>query len=49
MRTRSTTSPSSAVSSGAETDDLFKVTQVVKGSEAAATVEETGCKLTWPA
>ena len=38
-----------AQGSGAETDDLFKVTQVVKGSEAAATVEETGCKLTWPA
>jgi branched-chain amino acid transport system substrate-binding protein len=37
-----------AQAQGSETDDLFQVTQVVKGAEAAATVEETGCKLTWP-
>jgi branched-chain amino acid transport system substrate-binding protein len=29
-------------------DDFFNVTTVVKGTEAAPTVEETGCKLTWP-
>jgi len=29
-------------------DDLFKVTEVVKGPEAAGTLEETGCKMTWP-
>ncbi|GAC1543803.1 MAG: ABC transporter substrate-binding protein [Myxococcales bacterium] len=37
-----------AQAKGTETDDLFNVTKVVKGTEAAATVEETGCKLTWP-
>jgi branched-chain amino acid transport system substrate-binding protein len=30
-------------------DDLFKVTDVVKGAEAAGTLEESGCKMTWPA
>ncbi len=30
-------------------DDLFKVTQVVKGNDVAGTVEESGCKMTWPA
>ena len=29
-------------------DDLFKVTQVVKGTDVAGTVEESGCKMTWP-
>ena len=29
-------------------DDLFKVTQVVKGPDAAGSLEETGCKMTWP-
>jgi branched-chain amino acid transport system substrate-binding protein len=29
-------------------DDLFNVTEVVKGTDAAVSVEETGCKLTWP-
>ena len=38
-----------AQAKGSEPDDLFNVTEVVKGSEAAATVEETGCKITWPA
>lgn len=31
-----------------EPDDLFEVTQVVKGPEVAGTLEETGCKMTWP-
>lgn len=30
-------------------DDLFKVTQVVKGNDVAGTVDESGCKMTWPA
>jgi branched-chain amino acid transport system substrate-binding protein len=30
-------------------DDLFHVTQVVKGVDVAGTVEESGCKMTWPA
>jgi branched-chain amino acid transport system substrate-binding protein len=30
-------------------DDLFNVTEVVKGTDAAVSVEETGCKVTWPA
>jgi len=32
-------------------DDLFKVTNVVKGSDPkiSGTLEETGCKMTWPA
>ena len=29
-------------------EDLFAVDKLVKGAEAAPTVEETGCKLTWP-
>jgi branched-chain amino acid transport system substrate-binding protein len=29
-------------------DDLFKVTQVVKGTDVAGTVEDSGCKMTWP-
>jgi branched-chain amino acid transport system substrate-binding protein len=34
---------------GKAEDDFFNVTQIVKGTEAAVSVEETGCKLTWPA
>jgi branched-chain amino acid transport system substrate-binding protein len=30
-------------------DDLFKVTDVIKGVDVAGTLEETGCKMTWPA
>ncbi len=30
-------------------DDLFHVTNVVKGGEIADTLEETGCKMVWPA
>ncbi len=38
-----------AQASGDEPDDLFKVTSVVNGAEVAGTVEESGCKMTWPA
>ena len=30
-------------------DDFFKVTEVVKGADISGTLEETGCKMTWPA
>jgi branched-chain amino acid transport system substrate-binding protein len=30
-------------------EDLFKVSEVVKGADIAGTVEDTGCKMTWPA
>ncbi len=30
-------------------DDLFHVTQVVKGADVSETLQETGCKMTWPA
>jgi branched-chain amino acid transport system substrate-binding protein len=33
---------------GSEPDDLFHVTQLVKGTDAAASAEEAGCKMTWP-
>ncbi len=29
-------------------DDLFNVTQVVKGTDVAGTLEESGCKMVWP-
>jgi len=38
-----------AQAKGNSADDLFKVTTVVKGAEAAGSLEETGCKMTWPA
>ena len=38
-----------AQAKGSAPDDLFKVTEVVNGVEAAGTVEESGCKMTWPA
>jgi branched-chain amino acid transport system substrate-binding protein len=31
-----------------EPEDLFDVTQIVKGPEVAGTLEETGCRMTWP-
>jgi branched-chain amino acid transport system substrate-binding protein len=34
---------------GGDPEDLFKVTQLVKGDEVALSVEGTGCKMTWPA
>ena len=37
-----------AQAKGSAPDDLFKVDQVVKGADAAGTLEETGCKMTWP-
>ena len=37
-----------AQAKGSVPDDLFHVTEVVKGSEIAGTLEETGCKMTWP-
>ena len=33
---------------GGDPEDLFKVTQLVKGDEAALSVEQTGCKMQWP-
>jgi len=38
-----------AQASGSEPDDLFKVTKVVNGANAAGPLEESGCKMTWPA
>jgi branched-chain amino acid transport system substrate-binding protein len=38
-----------AVSKGSEPEDLFKVTELVKGVDAAMPVAETGCHLKWPA
>ena len=40
-----------AQAKGSAPDDLFKVTDVVKGSDPkiSGTLEETGCKMTWPA
>ena len=38
-----------AQASGEAPDDLFKVTEVVNGADVAGTVEESGCKMTWPA
>jgi branched-chain amino acid transport system substrate-binding protein len=34
---------------GPKDEDLFKVTQLVKGTDAAAPPSETGCHLSWPA
>ena len=33
---------------GGDPEDLFKVNQLVKGDQAALSVEGTGCKMTWP-
>ena len=37
-----------AQSHGSAPDDLFKVTDVVKGTDISGTLEDTGCKMTWP-
>ena len=37
-----------AQAKGSAPDDLFHVTSVVKGTDIAGTLEETGCKMTWP-
>jgi branched-chain amino acid transport system substrate-binding protein len=33
---------------GGDPEDLFEVSQLVKGDEAALPVDQTGCKLVWP-
>jgi len=39
-----------AQSKGADDpEDLFKVNEIIKGADVAETLEETGCKQTWPA
>jgi branched-chain amino acid transport system substrate-binding protein len=38
-----------AQSTGSDPEDLFNVTQIVKGADIAGTLEDTGCKMTWPA
>ena len=38
-----------AQSKGSDPEDLFDVTEIVKGIDAAGTLEDTGCKMTWPA
>ena len=37
-----------AQSKGDDAEDLFKVSEVVKGPAIAGSLEETGCKMTWP-
>ena len=39
----------SAQAEGASADDFFKVTSVVKGEAVAGKLEDSGCKLAWPA
>ncbi|HEY2531491.1 MAG TPA: ABC transporter substrate-binding protein [Xanthobacteraceae bacterium] len=38
-----------AQAKGSDPEDLFNVTEIVKGIDAAGTLEETGCHMTWPA
>ena len=38
-----------AQASGDTPDDLFKVTRVINGADIVGTLEESGCKMTWPA
>ena len=37
-----------AQAKGSAPDDLFKVLQTINGADVAGTLEETGCKMTWP-
>ena len=37
-----------AQAKGSDPEDLFNVTEVVKGADAAGPVEDAGCKMTWP-
>ncbi len=37
-----------AQAQGSAPDDLFKVAKTVNGADVAGTVEESGCKMTWP-
>ena len=38
-----------AQAKGSDPEDLFHVTDIIKGTEAAGTLEESGCKMVWPA
>ncbi len=38
-----------AQAKGSSEEDLFKVTDIAKGIDAAGTLEESGCKMVWPA
>ena len=38
-----------AQAGGSAPDDLFKVAKVIDGAEVAGPLEESGCKMTWPA
>jgi branched-chain amino acid transport system substrate-binding protein len=38
-----------AQAKGSAPEDLFKVTSVVNGADVAGPLEESGCKMTWPA
>ncbi len=48
LRSRPSTS-ATPKPSGDIADDLFKVTEVVNGAEIAESVEQSGCRMTWPA
>jgi branched-chain amino acid transport system substrate-binding protein len=37
-----------AQASGSAPEDLFHVTEVVSGAAVASSVEDSGCKMTWP-
>ena len=37
-----------AQAQGAAAEDLFNVTDLIKGTDVAGTLEETGCKMSWP-
>jgi branched-chain amino acid transport system substrate-binding protein len=37
-----------AQAKGSQPEDLFHVEKVVSGDDAAESVADTGCKLTWP-
>ena len=38
-----------AQAKGAAPDDLFKVDKTFAGSDVAGTLEDSGCKMAWPA
>ncbi len=38
-----------AQSTGSDPEDLFKVSDVIKGADVAGALEDTECKMTWPA
>jgi branched-chain amino acid transport system substrate-binding protein len=37
-----------AQAQGSAPDDLFHVTEIVKGVDAAGPLEDSGCKMMWP-